>query len=93
MISEPISLWGKGSVTLPKKWRDQFQTTHYMAIEVPEGLLIKPIMDIVYEEYPDGGARLRFPTGIEAGEFLRLWRESGKNLEREERKKKKSKKK
>ncbi len=87
MISEPISLWGKGSVTLPKKWRDQFATTHYMAIEVPEGLLLRPIMDIVYEEYEDGGARLRFPMGIAPAELLRHFQEADKKIAASERKK------
>lgn len=67
MVKETLNLWGKGAVTLPKEWRDRYPTTHFMAVEVPEGLLIKPIVDIEYYESEDGTVGLRFPMGIEAG--------------------------
>ena len=37
--------FGKGQVTLPKKWRDKFSTKVYMAKETSQGLLIVPFTD------------------------------------------------
>jgi hypothetical protein len=37
-------MWGQGAVTLPKKWRSQFDTKHFLAMETSEGLLIQPIL-------------------------------------------------
>lgn len=39
-------------ITLPKKWRDRFDTKNFIATETEEGLLIKPIKnnDITYYE-------------------------------------------
>jgi len=47
-----LKTFNTGQITLPKKWRDKFQTKNFMAIETEEGLLIKPIEDneVVYYE-------------------------------------------
>ena len=71
MVSQALHLWGQGAVTLPKEWRDQFPTKNFMAVETPEGLLIKPIVDIEYYENKNGDFGLRFPMGIEAGELAK----------------------
>lgn len=37
--------FGRGQITLPKKWRDQFKTNVYAARETSQGLLIVPLTD------------------------------------------------
>jgi bifunctional DNA-binding transcriptional regulator/antitoxin component of YhaV-PrlF toxin-antitoxin module len=37
--------FGRGQVTLPKKWRDRFNTKVYFAKETTQGLLIVPFSD------------------------------------------------
>jgi bifunctional DNA-binding transcriptional regulator/antitoxin component of YhaV-PrlF toxin-antitoxin module len=37
--------FGRGQVTLPKKWRDRFNTKVYIAKETSQGLLIVPFND------------------------------------------------
>jgi bifunctional DNA-binding transcriptional regulator/antitoxin component of YhaV-PrlF toxin-antitoxin module len=37
--------FGRGQVTLPKKWRDRFGTKVYIAKETSQGLLITPFTD------------------------------------------------
>ena len=44
MKSHTLKLFNSGQVTLPKKWRDQFDTDLFIAEETKEGLLIKPIL-------------------------------------------------
>ncbi|MFC1798024.1 AbrB/MazE/SpoVT family DNA-binding domain-containing protein [Patescibacteria group bacterium] len=47
-----LKTFNTGQITLPKKWRDKFETKNFMATETEEGLLIKPIEDneVVYYE-------------------------------------------
>jgi hypothetical protein len=71
MISETVNLWGNGAVTLPKAWRERYQTKHFMARENKQGNLeIVPILDVEYYEDEKGNFGLRFPMGIEATELL-----------------------
>lgn len=84
MLSKPITLRPNGSLTLPKKMRDKHKTIHYMAVEVPEGVLLKPIDDIEYYEHKDGSFGLRFPQGIEAGKLAKMMRKAMKQLDEEE---------
>lgn len=84
MISQALSMWGNGAVTLPKKWREQFPTTNFMAQEVPHGLLIKPILDVEYWEKSDGSFGLHFPKGIEAGKLAELMRIAIRDIEHDE---------
>jgi len=44
MKSYTLKSFNSGQVTLPKKWRDQFDTDLFIAEETKEGLLIKPIL-------------------------------------------------
>jgi len=37
--------FGRGQITLPKKWRDRFDTKVYIAKETSQGLLIVPFQD------------------------------------------------
>lgn len=37
--------FGRGQITLPKKWRDRFDTKVYIAKETSQGLLIIPFQD------------------------------------------------
>lgn len=93
MIDETLTLWENGAVTLPKEWRERYDTKHFIAREDARGyLVIMPIVDVEYYEHPDGTCGLRFPTGIEAGELIKLWERAEENLKEEERKKTKGKK-
>ncbi len=37
--------FGRGQVTLPKKWRERFDTKVYIAKDTSQGLLIVPLED------------------------------------------------
>lgn len=68
MISETGNLWSNGVITLPKKWRDRWETKLFLMEENNMGhLVIKPILtdDIVYYEDKEGFG-LHFPRGIPA---------------------------
>jgi len=83
MISQALSLWGKGAITLPKAWRERFETKHFIAKENERGNLeIIPIVDMEYWEDDKGNFGLRFPQGIEAGELLKLLNEAEKRIDR-----------
>ena len=69
MHSVPLMLWGQGAVTLPKQWRDQFPTKHFLAVQTPDGLLIKPIVEMEYYEKSPTDFGVRFPMGIDAGDL------------------------
>lgn len=62
----PLKLFGKGQITLPKIWRDKFDTKLFVAEEVSEGLLIKPLVEKYYYEIDESNFGLYFPSGIEA---------------------------
>lgn len=52
-----MSSFNTWQITLPKARRSKFNTKHFIGIETPEGLLIKPVLDeapIVYYEDPEG---------------------------------------
>lgn len=73
MIDETLTLWENGAVTLPKEWRERYDTRHFLAKENEQGyLVIKPILDVEYYERKDGSFGLRFPSGIEMKEFVRI---------------------
>jgi bifunctional DNA-binding transcriptional regulator/antitoxin component of YhaV-PrlF toxin-antitoxin module len=52
-----LKMFNTGQVTLPKKWREECDTSHFVAEETQEGLLIKPLeeksKEIVYYENKD----------------------------------------
>ncbi|MFH1218255.1 MAG: AbrB/MazE/SpoVT family DNA-binding domain-containing protein [Candidatus Peregrinibacteria bacterium] len=66
-----LKVFGTGQVTLPKAWRKQYNTDHFVAQETPQGLLIKPLVDVFYYEDGDDYFGLNFPTGIDANELAR----------------------
>lgn len=81
MASEMLNLWGNGSVTLPKKWRERYKTKHFMARENERGNLeIIPIVDVEYVEDGKGNYGLRFPLGIEAGKLKNILEEEDSRL-------------
>ncbi|MDO8649264.1 MAG: hypothetical protein Q7R81_05790 [Candidatus Peregrinibacteria bacterium] len=77
-----LKLHSNGSVTLPKAWREQFPTHHFIALVRPEGLLLKPLLDVVEYEGEDGSFGLRFPTGIPAEELLTMVQSGNRALEK-----------
>lgn len=88
MVHDTLTLWGNGAVTLPKEWREKYGTKHFLAREDAQGyLVIMPIVDVQYYEQADGTCGLKFPGGIEAGEFLRLFEQATVSLSAEDRKK------
>ena len=88
MITATITLRPNGSMTLPKKVRNKFNTIHYMVVEVPEGVLLKPIEEIQYYEERDGSFGVRFPYGIRAGKLAAMMRTAIAELEQEKPRKK-----
>ena len=62
-------IFGSGQITLPKQWRNKMKTTNVIIEEVPQGLLIKPLLPSLYYEIDENNFGLNFPTGIEAGEL------------------------
>lgn len=40
-----LKLFGRGQVTLPKKWRERFDTNMYIAKDTSQGLLIVPFTE------------------------------------------------
>ena len=62
-----LKLFNTGQVTLPKAWREKFNTKHFLAKETKQGLLIEPITETcepVYYEH-NGSFGLVFPQGID----------------------------
>lgn len=51
-MNHTLKLFNTGQITLPKSWRNKFDTNLYLAEETDNWLLIKPIIkdDIVYYE-------------------------------------------
>ena len=53
-----LKLFNTGQVTLPKKWRERYNTKLFLAEETSEGLLIRPVEaskdETVYYEDKDG---------------------------------------
>lgn len=91
MDSTPITLRPNGSMTLPKKLRDEFKTVHFMAMKVDGGVMLKPIREeIEYYEKKDGTVGLHFPYGIEAGKLADMMHAAIEELDKEKAWKKKS---
>jgi hypothetical protein len=65
-----LKLFGKGQVTLPKTWRDQYDTDIFLAEEVPQGLLIRPVVESAYYEMGDQYFGINFPVGRSASTVL-----------------------
>lgn len=58
MNTYTLKLFNTGQVTLPKEWRNKWNTKNFLAEDTEEGLLIKPIQkdedDVVYYEDKHG---------------------------------------
>ncbi|MDD3303236.1 MAG: AbrB/MazE/SpoVT family DNA-binding domain-containing protein [Candidatus Gracilibacteria bacterium] len=55
-MNHTLKLFNTGQVTLPKSWRNKYNTKVFLAEETDKGLLIKPIIkdDVVYYENKEG---------------------------------------
>jgi len=73
-------IFGTGQITLPKKWRNKMKTKHIIIEEVPQGLLIKPLVPSLYYEVDDQNFGINFPMGIEAGELAEKLKKSNEGL-------------
>ena len=60
--------FGRGQVTLPKKWRDRFQTNVYIAKDTSQGLLIVPITD---DSVKVDEMKLKEDSGAENSSFFK----------------------
>lgn len=66
-----LKVFGKGQITLPKDWRDKVHTEYFVAEEIPQGLLLKPIIESTYYEIDEENFGLHFPQGIPASKLAR----------------------
>lgn len=55
MSTYTLKLFNTGQVTLPKAWRDKYNTKHFVGKETKDGLLITPLEkeELVYFENKD----------------------------------------
>lgn len=61
-----LKMFNTGQMTLPKKWRSKFETSHFVAKETKDGLLIMPLIDedfVAYENEKEAG--IIFPGGVD----------------------------
>ncbi len=78
MVLRTLKSWGKGAVTLPKRWREKYETDHYIAREMANGdLVISPIEVEYREDKKSGSFGLHFPKGIPMEQFVRIMDELG----------------
>lgn len=59
-------IFGTGQVTLPKKWREKVKTKNVIIEELPEGLLIRPLVSSFFYEVDDENFGINFPLGVKA---------------------------
>ena len=76
-------------MTLPKKLRSKYRTIHYIALEVSEGVLLKPIDDVEYYEEKDGSRGLRFAQGIAISDLLKHVSKANAEIEKGQKKSRK----
>lgn len=73
MSSYTLKVFNTGQITLPKVWRDKWNTKHFIAKETSEGLLIKPL-DIKEKEVvsyeDDNGFGLYCESGLPTEEII-----------------------
>lgn len=73
MNSYTLKMFNTGQVTLPKSWRDKWNTKHFIAKETKNGLLIEPINErreeaVFYENEKEMG--LIFPDGMDPQKLI-----------------------
>ncbi len=64
MDSQALNMRPNGSITIPKEWRDQYATKHFIASVTAKGILLEPIVQAQYWEKNDGSFGVHFPRGI-----------------------------
>lgn len=83
MFSTAITLRPNGSMTLPKKIRDEFQTAHFIVMKVEGGVFLRPIREeIEYYKKDDGMVGLHFPYGMEAGRLADMFEETIEKIDK-----------
>ncbi|MBI1934399.1 hypothetical protein HYS30_01905 [Candidatus Peregrinibacteria bacterium] len=89
MFSTAITLRPNGSMTLPKKIRDEFPTAHFIVMKVEGGVFLRPVREeIEYYAKDNGTVGLHFPYGIEAGKLADMFEETIEKIDKGERVKK-----
>lgn len=97
---QPLTQFGTGQVTLPKWYRDQHKTRHYMSIQRGQALVITPLsddnilgMEEVDEKIHEPGytsildaKKLGYPRGIPAELILQALRELRKEEDEQDKK-------
>ena len=78
-LSTP-KIFGTGQITLHKKWRDKVKTENVIIEEVPQGLLIKPLLPTFYYEMDENNFGINFPTGIEASQLAKKLKKANARL-------------
>ncbi len=79
-----LSMFNTGQVTLPKKWRSQFNTTKFKATEEKGRLIVEPIENTPEQlrdeniEIYDEGHGIRFKKGL-SGEALEYFKQALKD--------------
>ncbi len=75
-----LKLFGKGQITLPKKWREKVKTQYFIAEVTPQGLLIKPLVEETYYEIDEDNFGLHFPSGIDASKLAKNLKKANEKL-------------
>lgn len=73
-------IFGTGQITLPKKWREKVKTKNVIIEELPQGLLIKPLVSSFFYEVDDENFGVNFPLGIKAEAALENLRKADGGL-------------
>ncbi len=72
MASYTLKKFNTGQITLPKRWRDKYDTSNFIGKETKDGLLIKPILEgkevVFYENDDEKG--LVFPKGYDPQKII-----------------------
>ncbi len=73
-------IFGTGQITLPKKWREKVGAKNVIIEEVPQGLIIKPLVPTLYYENDEDNFGINFPTGIEAKKLAKELKKANEGL-------------
>lgn len=77
MASKVVKATTKGQVTLPKAWRDQFETDNFLLIMRSKQIVIKPLY--LEEHYDEAGEEVIFDAyrdndgkGVDPEEIIKM---------------------